>query len=189
MISYVNRKTQWDDLESKPWQSSNWRALMSATYDKAVPENIPFIYDETVAIQIEAANLSPEPERSRRLAEVRSNKSRADLNDLEWKEWWRHLHGVTVHRLDDPVTILADSLAYNLNSASFVILFTVPFTPLLRHWWLIAMCSFWAFQFIAKSYSDFARYLNPWASYTKQMEHLRRQLNKERPLDQDNSKF
>ncbi len=181
----LNRTNDWADLKSKPWQHPNWRALMSAVYDKAVPDNISFIDDETVAIQVEKANLCPEPERSQRLAEIRSNRSRADINDFAWKAWWSHLHGVMVHRLDDPVASMANSLAYNLNSASIVILCAAPFTPTLRHWWLITMCSFWAVQFAGRIYSEIASYSNPWSSFTKQMENLRRQLGKERPAEKD----
>jgi hypothetical protein len=173
---------EWDNLRSNPWQQTHWRALVTAVYGKGAPEIVPFLRDDTVAFQIERANLLAEPERSRVTGEVRYNKLKGDINDGEWKSWWRDLHTAQVTQPRDPVLRMVYALADNICTACLFILIAAPFTPALWHWWLIALCLFWVIQLIARIRHNFSVYADPWASYLQQMSHLREQLESSKEL-------
>src|ERR1700674_2480924 len=118
------------------------------------------------------------------LAEFRRNKTLADLNDFEWKGWWSHLHHDLTFRLD-PIGRITNSLLQHFQTASLVILCSLPSTPLLRQWWLVSACIFWMSTRFLQTAHYLTRTRDPWSSFVSQLGFLRERLDRQPNPDEE----
>jgi hypothetical protein len=68
------------------------------------------------------------------------------------------------------------TLEANLQAASLLLLFAIPSTPVLNHWWVISPCLFWLIMRGLRTYALLRNVRNPWSSFTKQMDYLRARM-------------
>jgi hypothetical protein len=162
--------------EHPPWRNKTWRALVMTYLGSAAPEDLDLVSDEVLALQVEAANLLPNPlERAQAIAKAKDTQGRAAVVEYYWESWWHTLHQ-DVLQDKDPVTQLTLTLQVNLQAASVVLLCAMPSTPILRHWWVISPCVFWLVMGVMTVYAYLRQLRDPWSSFTKQMDYLRSQM-------------
>ena len=160
----------------KPWDSINWRALLAAYLGVAAPKDIKPISGEIFAMQLKYAEDLQEPQKSQQIYTFSSAKMAADINSSEWHQWWIQLQLPSL--LDySPIVSMSVTLAANFQAASLLLLCAMPFTPVLRQWWLIAACIFWFSVYIAEMYAIWRQMLDPWQSFPKELEYLHKRVS------------
>jgi hypothetical protein len=164
------------DPEVKPWQDKNWRAMLAKYLGRAAPENIHPFYKEVFEARMDAIKNYPEEERAEIAAKLLREKLAADLNDSEWRGWWSHLHQTSFFKRG-PEALLHDKIISGFCSASLVVLIALPFTSEFRVWWAIAISIFWILYLVVRSTADIMALMNPWSSYTAQIEQLEEKLD------------
>lgn len=165
------------DPTSKPWYNKNWRSLLSRYLGSAAPEDVEELFNKTFELQMKYAEGLSEPQRSQAIHDFSTKRSKAILNEFEWKGWWSHFHSVTLAQ-QSPTTVMILNLAHNFTAASILLLCATPSTRQLRHWWLVSACICWILLLVLQSVGQVINIRNPWSSFTLQMEHLQNRVSK-----------
>ncbi len=166
-----------EEPSAKPWYDKNWRSLLAKYLGDAAPKDVDQVFEDVFKQELQFAEQFPEPERSQRIYNAYNRKSNAVLNEFQWKGWWSHFHHITLTQ-KSPIQLIGSSLAHHCQAASLVLLCALPFTPSLRRWWLVSACVYWILVLVAQSVSDVMNYMNPWGSFTAQMEYLQNRVTK-----------
>jgi hypothetical protein len=165
-----------EDPSCKPWENKNWRSLLSNYLGSAAPEDIEQIFDKTFEIQMKYAESLQEPQRSQAIQEFSAKRSKAILNEFEWKGWWTHFHSVTLAQ-QSPTAVMILNLAHNFATTGILLLCAVPFTKELRQWWLVSGCICWILLLVLRSVGEMMNIRNPWSSFALQMEYLQNRVS------------
>jgi len=162
------------------WQDYSWRNLVTAYLGKAAPENLQaFVdqndYDEAVTL----ANAMPQPDQARELAKIakRSNPAYLQHNDAVWQSYWNHLHSITAQRMDTPMA-RALTLVSAYGGASLVVLVSAPWTPLLRHWWILLPSIYFLLIAVVEVFTVNMQASDPAQLFEQQWQYLRAHVGK-----------
>jgi hypothetical protein len=139
------------------WRSQNWRSLLAVYLGTAAPENV---------VLIDESQLS---------------------NDALWQEWWTLLSWQVMPK-DDPQSkrqALLISIEANFGGAFLIILLSAPWTPVLRHWWVVLPSAFWVLINSWAAYYQYLKANNPQVLYFKQMEYLQMHVCKGEHSDEE----
>lgn len=181
---YIGAGPARPDPDVKPWQNKNWRALLTRYLGQAAPENIDPVYEEVFTIRMQAIGNYPEQERAQRAAALLQEKARAESNDFEWRGWWEHFHRASFLKRE-PEALLYDNIHSGFCAASLIVLVALPFTTELRKWWVIAVCTIWILILILRTLADMRAVLDPWSSYTRQVEQLEEKIGGTRRVENE----
>jgi hypothetical protein len=162
------------------WRDVNWRNLVSAYLGKAAPENLQEFHDQAEvdrAIQI-AQNL-PALEQARELNKIarRINQRHLQENDELWRECWYRLNGV-MSKVNDPQMKMGLILVSAYGGASLLLLLAAPWTPALRHWWILLPCLYYVFVATAQAVIWYARSQDPAQLFDQQWQYLQTHVGK-----------
>ncbi len=162
------------------WQDFSWRNLVTAYLGKAAPENLqPFVdqndYNDAVAL----ASAMPQPAQARELAKIarRNNPAYLQHNDAVWRSYWNHLHAITAQRLDTPM-MRALTLVSAYGGASLVVLVSAPWTPLLRHWWILLPSIYFLLIAVIEVFTVNTQASDPAQLFEQQWQYLRAHVGK-----------
>jgi hypothetical protein len=172
----LQKYLQGETPQHPPWRNKNWRALAITYLGSAAPKDLDLISDEVLNIWIEAARLIPDPmQQAQEISRVTREQTEAKMVDSYWQSWWDTLHhDVLLFR--DSAAQMTLTLEANLQAASLLLLFAIPSTPVLNHWWVISTCLFWLIMRGLRTYALLRNVRNPWSSFTKQMDYLRARM-------------
>ena len=127
------------------WKDASWRNMVSAYLGKAAPENLQPIADQAEYDQaVNLAKLLPPAEQAREFAKIarRSSQVVVDHNDAVWQAYWGRLHSVAVRRPGSRIEQSLELVA-SFGTAGLVVLVAAPWTPQLRHWWIVLPCLYY----------------------------------------------
>lgn len=95
--------------------------------------------------------------------------------DLRWAAWWSNLHSDLLYS-KDPLTMILYAIEANMQAASVVLLVSMPATPVLYRWWIVAPCLYWVVLRVLQAWRVWKDALDPWASFSQQIAYLRQLL-------------
>jgi hypothetical protein len=163
------------------WRDANWRRLLIAYLGSAAPDNLVPITDQKEYGQLlQYAQSLPDGPQQQALADIQARI----FNEQLWMDWWSRLYLLMLQK-NDPRTSVAQALASNFGGACLVILLSAPWTPILRHWWIILPSLFWVLINAAQMFKQYSDASNPVQSYLKQMEYLQMHVGKREHPDGD----
>ena len=108
-------------------------------------------------------------------------------NDAQWQEWWTLLAWQVMPKSDPQSRqqALMTNIEANFGGAFLIILLSAPWTPLLRHWWIILPSAFWVVINSWAAFQQYQRAVNVQFLYFKQMEFLQTHVCKGESGDDD----
>lgn len=166
--------------DPKPWRDPVWRSLLTAYLGSSAPKDVPRINDAVYQQNLELIKLGQPDEVARRTLEAFTEKSNADAIDYQWSTWWRQLHVPALLGRHSSVATMMATLSGNFQSASAILLLSMPWTATLRQWWLMVFCLYWIVSglidaiFLGWWGSDL------WSSFDGQLEYLESQIRSPR---------
>lgn len=164
------------------WRDANWRRLLIAYLGNAAPDNLVPIADQTEYGQL-LQNVQSLPEGPQQQAALADIQARI-FNEQLWMDWWSRLY-LQMLQKNDPRTSVPLALASNFGGACLVILLSTPWTPILRHWWIILPSLFWVLINAGQTFKQYSDATNPGQSYLKQMEYLQMHVGQREHPDGD----
>lgn len=162
------------------WRDVNWRNMVAAYLGKAAPENLQPFYDQAELDNAMAiAQSLPQPEQGRELARIarRTSPAQLQVNDELWRECWFRMNGV-MGRANDPQMKQALILVSAYGGASILLLLAAPFTPALRHWWILLPCVYYVFVTTGQAIMGYAKSQDPAQLFDQQWQYLQTHVGK-----------
>jgi len=160
--------------DTAPWRDLTWRGALSKVLLDAAPANTAFWFARLAELKKEQVNLlTSEPQKTLALAKLESERLQNLREDMEWERWYRHYHFVLLNPSEsDIVFYVQRGLQFNLETASLYALVSLLFVPGIRHWWLVAPATFWAFGLITYEIYGVHKALNMWSTLDRQITYL-----------------
>jgi hypothetical protein len=162
------------------WRDPNWRNLVTAYLGKAAPENLQAYYDlAEFERALEMVDHLPAAEQSRELNRIarRSDPFHLQNNDALWREYWFRLNAV-MGKANDPQVKMALILVSAYGGASILIVLAAPFTPALRHWWILLPCVYYIFVVTGSAIWNFVKSQDPAELFSQQWQYLQTHVGK-----------
>lgn len=171
--------------QPQPWRDPVWRAVVKTYLGDSTPKDVPYIYQQVVDMKLAGVKVGePGEARFPKVAEVFREKAEADAADYEWSTWWRQFHLPALVRAHSPSANMVASVSGNLHSASLVLLIAMPWTPALRHWWIVAFCLYWLVNLVIQVIYLGRSGRDMWSSYYDQLEYVQsKKVDAERRLN------
>ncbi len=162
------------------WRDANWRNLVRAYLGDAAPENLEGFYDQAELDQaLEIAGNLPQPEQGHELSKLARRTSQIHLqnNDAMWRDCWFRLNGV-MGRANDPQMKMALTLVSAYGGASLLLVLAAPWTPALRHWWIMVPCVYYIFVTTGQAIMSFVKSQDPAQLFDQQWQYLQTHVGK-----------
>ncbi len=162
------------------WRDPNWRNLVTAYLGKAAPENLMEFHDQAEFERaLEIVDHLPAAEQSKELNRIarRSDPLHLQNNDALWREYWFRLNGV-MGKANDPQMKMALILVSAYGGASIIVVLAAPFTPALRHWWILLPCVYYIFVVTGQAIMNFVKSQDPEQLFTQQWQYLQTHVGK-----------
>jgi hypothetical protein len=121
----------------------------------------------------------PAAEQSKELNRIarRSDPLHLQNNDALWREYWFRLNGV-MGKANDPQMKMALILVSAYGGASIIVVLAAPFTPALRHWWILLPCVYYIFVVTGQAIMNFVKSQDPEQLFTQQWQYLQTHVGK-----------
>ena len=162
------------------WRDVNWRNMVTAYLGKAAPENLqPFYDQEELDNAMAIAKSLQQPDQGRELARIarRTSPAQLQVNDDVWRECWFRMNGV-MGRANDPQMKQALILVSAYGGASLLLLLAAPWTPALRHWWILLPCVYYVFVTTGQAIMGYAKSQDPEQLFDQQWQYLQTHVGK-----------
>ena len=156
-----------------PWRDPRWRSVLKKRLGAQTPNDTVLHSPELFSLKLRAVELIPEGQRAVALAELNLEKTRTEIDDSNWAQWYDHYRGIVYQpKNPDPVVQVRHGLGFNLETTSLYVLVSAVFVPSLRHWWCILPSCLWILILIAQEYSGVKRFTNIWSTLSDQINYL-----------------
>jgi hypothetical protein len=160
-------------LEVAPWRDNRWRKLVREQLGATAPDDTqvmkPTIFDQRRRMIDEL----PLDQRPGALLQLALEKNKADLDDMNWEQWYDQYHAMVVLPVDQTIeAYVGNGLSFNLQAASVYVLISALYVPGVRHWWWLLPSCAWCVIFVAQSYTTLQRFFNKWSTLSDQIKYL-----------------
>lgn len=156
-----------------PWRDVRWRALAKSRLGNQAPEDLPFMSLEVLSQRLKIIADVPGENPAAALLQVQLDKSKSDLIDEYWRDWYEHFHQIVLlYRERTFEWHVQNGFNFNLETASLYVLLSASVVPSIRHWWLIAPSCVWTLLLLSETFYNYRRFTDRWQTLTEQIRYL-----------------
>jgi hypothetical protein len=155
-----------------PWRDPRWRMALKGYLGPQAPEDTLLVTQELFDQKRTALDLQAEPARSLALKNLTIQKSKTELDDFYWAQWYDHFHRVVLEPSDRDFANVRSVLNINLGTAGLCVLIGSIPVPSLRQWWSLVLAVGWTIVLIGQEFKDQDKYRSQWSTLSTQIKYL-----------------
>jgi hypothetical protein len=155
-----------------PWRDPRWRMALKGHLGSKAPEDTVLMTEELFDLKRKALELQPEPARSLALKNLNIEKSKTELDDFYWAQWYDHFHRIVLEPSDRDFAHMWSAIDANFGTAGLFVLLSSILIPSLRHWWSLVPAVGWTIVLIGQEYTNQDKYKNQWSTLSTQIKYL-----------------
>lgn len=156
-----------------PWRDPRWRTVLRDHLGAQAPNDTSPILPDIFETRRKMVELLPQDQQPAALYELNSEKLRAEIDDLQWEQWYDYYHRIVLQPDDrDLFSHVRWGLSVNLETAALYTLMSAWMVPSVRRWWCILLASPWLLMLVAEEYSSYKQWTDRWTTLTAQIKYL-----------------
>jgi hypothetical protein len=130
------------------WRDPRWRELIRRRVGTGCPNDTRLLSPMNVDLRTKIAGNLPLVQQQDAITALHLERLAAESDGLNWAVWYDHDHKIILEPNRDVVWHVHTGLAFSLETAALIVLFSATFVPSVRHWWHILPSCMWVFLFI-----------------------------------------
>jgi hypothetical protein len=156
-----------------PWRDPRWRIALAKHLGEKRPNDSGPISTDIFQARQKMVEYLPQDQQASALCALNSERLNAEMDDLQWEQWYDHYHQIVLRPDDRDVFLYVRwSLNLNLETAALCVLLGALVVSRLRHWWYILPAFMWVLMLLAEEYSAWKQYPNRWSPLSAQIKYL-----------------
>lgn len=155
-----------------PWRDPRWRMALKGHLGSQAPGDTVLMTEELFDLRRKTLELQPEPARSLALKNLNMEKSKTELDDFYWAQWYDHFHRIVLEPSDRDFVHLWTAIDVNFGTAGLFVLLSSILVPSLRHWWSLVPAVGWTIVLIGREFTNQDKCKNQWSTLSRQIKYL-----------------
>jgi hypothetical protein len=155
-----------------PWRDPRWRDLIKKRVGAGCPNDTRPLSPTIVDLRTKLAANLPQARQQDAITALHLERLAAESDDLNWAVWYDHYHKIILEPSRDVTWYVHTGLAFSLETAALIVLFSAAVVPNVRHWWCILPSCMWAFLFVLEQVFTAKKALDKWSTLNDQVKYL-----------------